>query len=151
MYQKVLVPLDGSELAECALNHVKAMVKDGLAGETVLLNIIRVDAPWSELYGQHFDLNALREAYFAAARKYLDGVAERLGAEGIRAKTEVVEANRPASAITDYAKEKGMDLIAIATHGYTGMKKLMMGSVAQGILHESHVPVLLIRPETCRV
>ena len=58
MYQKVLVPLDGSELAECALNHVKAMVKDGLAGETVLLNIIRVDAPWSELYGQNFDLNA---------------------------------------------------------------------------------------------
>jgi nucleotide-binding universal stress UspA family protein len=42
-----------------------------------------------------------------------------------------------------------MDLIVIASHGYTGLKKLMFGSVALGILHDAHVPVLLIRPESC--
>ena len=47
-------------------------------------------------------------------------------------------------------RDNGIDLIIIATHGYTGMKKLMFGSVALEVLHSSHVPVLLIRPESCR-
>ena len=44
-----------------------------------------------------------------------------------------------------------MDAIIIATHGYTGMKRLLLGSVAFGVLHQSPVPVLLIRPESCRL
>ena len=150
MYRKILVPLDGSKLAECTLDHVKMMVKEGFAGEVTLLNIVRIDLPWVELYGKHFDINAVREAYFASARKYLAGVESRLGAEGIRVKTEVIEANRIAAAITDYTRENGMDAIVIATHGYTGVKRLMLGSVALSVLHESPVPVLLIRPEALR-
>jgi nucleotide-binding universal stress UspA family protein len=150
MYKKVLVPLDGSPLAECALNHVKALVKEGSAGEVTLFNVVKVDAPWAELYGKNFDINAMREALFASARKYLADVEARLGAEGIKVKTEALEANRPAHAITDYARTKGIDMIVIATHGYTGMKRLMLGSVALSVLHDSHVPVLLIRPESCR-
>lgn len=149
MYRKLLVPLDGSKLAECALTHVKTMVKEGLAGEATLLNVVHIDAPYSELYGKHFDINGMRKAYLAAARKYLADVEARLGAEGIRVKTEVVEQDRPAPAITDYATKNGIDLIVIATHGYTGLKKLMLGSVALSILHHSHTPVLLIRPEAC--
>jgi nucleotide-binding universal stress UspA family protein len=84
------------------------------------------------------------------ARKYLAEVEAQLGTEGIRVKTEVVEHNRPAPAITDYARKNGIELIVIATHGYTGLKKLMLGSVALSILHDSHTPVLLIRPEACR-
>lgn len=45
---------------------------------------------------------------------------------------------------------EGMDMIIIGTHGYTGLKKLMLGRVAFGVLHQSHIPVLLIRPESCR-
>jgi len=78
-------------------------------------------------------------------------IESRLVSDGIKVKTESLEGNRPADTITDYAKEKSMDLIIIGTHGYTGLKKLMMGSVAFGILHQSHVPVLLIRPESCRI
>jgi nucleotide-binding universal stress UspA family protein len=151
MYNKVLVPLDGSNLAECALSHVKTMVKEGFAGEVTLLNVVRIDAPYSELYGKHFDMNGMKKAYFAAARKYLTDVEARLGTEGIKVKTEVVEHNRPAPAITDYAMKNGIDLIVIATHGYTGLKKLMLGSVALSILHDSPTPVLLIRPEACRL
>ena len=150
MYHKVLVPLDGSKLAECALTHVKRMVKEGFAGEVTLLNVVRIDAPYSELYGKHFDMNGMRKAYFNAARKYLGDVEARLGTEGIRVKTELVEHNRPAPAITDYATKNGIDLIVIATHGYTGLKKLMLGSVALSILHHSRTPVLLIRPEASR-
>ena len=150
MYKKVLVPLDGSPLAECALDHVKTLVKEGSAGEITLFNVVKVDAPWAEMYGQHFDINVMREALFASARKYLAGVEADLGAEGIKAKTATLEANRPAQAITDYARKNGIDMIVIATHGYTGMKRLMLGSVALSVLHDSQVPVLLIRPESCR-
>lgn len=150
MYQKVLVPLDGSELAECALNHVKVMVNGGLAEEVTLLNVVNIDIPWAELYGKNFNINAMRESLFASARKYLAGVESRLSAEGIKVKTEAIEANKPAGAITEYAQKNGIAMIVIATHGYTGMKKLMLGSVALSVLHDSHVPVLLIRPEACR-
>ena len=151
MYQKILVPLDGSELAECTLNHVKMIVKEGFAREATLLNIVRIDLPWAELYGTNFNRDAVREAYFASARKYLADVESRLGAEGIKVKTEVLEADRTGAAITDYARDKGMDAIVIATHGYTGLKRLMLGSVAMSVLHDSSVPVILIRPEACRV
>jgi nucleotide-binding universal stress UspA family protein len=150
MYHKVLVPLDGSKLAECALTHVKMMVQKGFAREVTLVSVVHVDAPYSELYGAHFDINKMKKAYFDAAKKYLADVEARLSAEGIRVKTEVVEHNRAAPAITDYALKNGIDLIVIATHGYTGLKKLMLGSVALSILHDSHAPVLLVRPETCR-
>ena len=151
MYPKILVPLDGSELAECALIHVKTMLQEGFAREAILLNVVHVDAPYSELYGAHFDISKIRKAYLEAAGKYLAGVQARLGTEGIQAKTEVVEHDRPGSAITDYAAKNGLDLIVIATHGYTGLKKLMLGSVALSILHHARTPVLLIRPEAIRL
>ena len=150
MYKKVLVPLDGSELAECALNHVKALVKEGSVKEVTLFTAVRVDTSWVELYGQNFNVKAMREALLGSAIKYLAGVKDRLADEGIKVKTEVLEADGAAQGITDYARKKGSDLIVIATHGYTGMKRLMLGSVAMSVLHDSHIPVLLIRPEACR-
>ena len=154
MYKKVLVPLDGSALSECTLSHVKNLFKDGSVGEVTLLNVVKVDLPWavlgSDQYPKGFDLNAIREPLFTASRKYLADIESRLGSEGIKVKTESLEGNRPADTITEYAQEKGMDMIIIGTHGYTGLKKLMLGSVALGVLHQSHIPVLLIRPESCR-
>jgi nucleotide-binding universal stress UspA family protein len=150
MYKKVLVPLDGSPLAECALDHIKSLLQDGFNGDVTLLNVVSVDIRWSELYGANFDVIKMREALFASARKYLDGIASQLGSEGVAVKTVVVESDRPADAITDYARNNGMDMIAIASHGYTGLKKLVFGSVADEVLHVSNVPVLLIRPEARR-
>ncbi len=155
MYKKVLVPLDGSSLGECTLSHVKNLFKDGSVGEVTLLNVVKVDLPWaqmaSEQHPKRFDIDTIREPLFIASRKYLSDVESRLASEGIKVKTESLEGNRPADTITMYAYEKGMDLIIIGTHGYTGLKKLMLGSVAFGVLHQSHIPVLLIRPESCRV
>ena len=104
----------------------------------------------AEEHPKPIDINAIRESLFIASRKYLADIESRLGSEGIKVKTESLEGNRPANTITEYAQEKGMDLIIIGTHGYTGLKKLMLGSVAFGVLHQSHIPVLLIRPESCR-
>jgi nucleotide-binding universal stress UspA family protein len=148
MFKKVLVPLDGSELAECALPYVKNMVREGSAGEVILLRVVNVDFKMGA--PRNFDYNALRENIFTECRKYLGDVKSRLASDGIQVQTDALEGNRPADVIGNYVRENDTDLIVIATHGYTGLKKLMLGSVALGVLHESHVPVLLIRPESCR-
>ena len=152
MYQKILVPLDGSDLAECTLSHVESLVKDGSVGEVTLLNIVKIDILWATMHEEiPVDLTETRKLLLAVSRKYLAKVASQLRSKGIKVKTESVEANRSADTITDYAKKNGMDLIVMATHGHTGFKKLLLGSVAFGVLHESHVSVFLIRPESCRM
>ena len=146
MYQKVLVPLDGSGLAECALPHVKEMVKEGHAGQVTVLNVIDLHP---SIFAEGVDANYIMKAQFDNAKKYLTDLKERLRAEGLEIKAEVLKGSA-AQAIAEYAQQNGMDLIVIATHGYSGMKRLMFGSVALRVLHDSHVPVLLIRPEACR-
>jgi nucleotide-binding universal stress UspA family protein len=148
MFRKVLIPLDGSELAECALPYVKNMIREGSVGEVTLLRAFNVDIRMGTL--AHIDINAIRENIFNESGEYLAEVKSRLASEGITVKTESLESSRPADVISDYAQKNGVDMIVIATHGYTGLKKLMLGSVALGVLHESRVPVLLIRPESCR-
>jgi nucleotide-binding universal stress UspA family protein len=151
MYKNFLVPLDGSELAECALNHVKKLIQGGGLQDVTLLNVVKVDIPLADEFQKPIDINSIREQVRIVSEKYLADTEARLAMEGIRVKTKVLEGNKPAHAITDYAKENGMDMIIMATHGYGGMKRLMLGSVALGVLHESHMPVLLIRPEACRI
>jgi nucleotide-binding universal stress UspA family protein len=152
MYQKILVPLDGSDLAECTLSHVVSLVKDGATAEVTLLNIVQFDIPWADMSDEKpFDINKTRKLLLATSKKYLAKMASHLRSKGIKVTTKALEANRPAYTIADYAQKNGMDVIVMATHGYTGFKKLLIGNVAFGVLHESHVPVLLIRPESCRL
>ena len=150
MYQKILVPLDGSQLAECALPHVIGMSKDGAVGEVILLSVVNVHIPGHSDFPTPININEIRDSLFMESRKYLDEAEHRLTAEDIKVTKVSLEGSRPADIISDYAQKNGIDMIVIATHGYTGLKKLMLGSVALGILHESHIPVLLIRPESCR-
>lgn len=151
MYRKILVPLDGSKLAECALDHVKKLAKEGTVGEVTLLNVVNLHIPGRGEYPGFADMQTIREYIFAEAKSYLKGVESRLKAEGIKVKPVSLESSRPADVISEYAQENGMELIIIATHGYTGLRKLMLGSVALGVLHDSRIPVLLIRPESCRM
>lgn len=143
MYEKVLVPLDGSELAECALPHAVNLVREGVSKEVILLSV--VDIPMTT---EKYDYSSLGMMMSTKAEKYLDDVQSRLESEGVKADTDVVEGTA-ASSIIEYANKKAVDLIVIASHGYTGINKLMFGSVALRVLHDSHVPVLLIRPPAC--
>jgi len=146
MFSKILVPLDGSELAESALPSVIHLAKGGYAGELILLNVVEPPPSW---LAENMDIFELKRMEFNRAQEYIRGVQSRLASEGIDAKADVTE-GRASQVIVEYATEKGVDLIVIATHGYTGMKKLMFGSVALRVLHDAHAPVLLIRPESCR-
>ncbi len=152
MYRKVLVPLDGSELAECALPYVVDLVKNGGVEEVTILNVYSAHIEFmpSEYNYGGLAYADLKERVMEYSRTYLDDVESRLSAEGIKVNTQSVESLRPAKIISEYVREMGIDLIIIATHGYTGFEKLMFGSVALQVLHNSTVPVLLIRPESCR-
>jgi len=152
MYKKVLVPLDGSELAECALSHVKNMLKDGFVEEATILNVFWAPVAFLGAGGsdsQYVDVNAIEDKIRFNSLKYLADVESRLASEGMKVKMESIEGNRVAEAIIDYVEKNDMDLIVLTTHGYTGLKKLMFGSVALEVLHSSHVPILLVRPEAC--
>lgn len=146
MYQKVLVPLDGSDLAECALPEVMKMARGGVVGEVILLNVI--DIPYFGI-AESLDMLKVRDALLIRAQEYLSGIQSQLDKEGLNVKDVVLE-GKTAQTIINYSKEHAVDLLVIATHGYTGMKQLMLGSIALKVLHGSHVPVLLIRPESCR-
>ncbi len=145
MFQKVLVPLDGSKLAECALPYVRNLAQGGFVGEIILLNVVEIPATWIE----GIDYVAIKDAGLRQSTKYLAELKAHLDATGLSVKAEILEGVTP-HVIVDYATKNGVDLIVIGTHGYTGMKKLMFGSVALRVLHDAHCPVLLIRPESCR-
>jgi len=141
MYGKVLIPLDGSELAECSLDHLRNLSKGDKIGETILLHVLD-PIIWC---GEGCDFVAVRNIQFRQAEKYIDKIKSRLGSEGIHARAEILESGIVASSIVDYAKENAVDLIIISSHGYTGTKRWLFGSVALRVLHDSSAPVLLIR------
>lgn len=148
MYKKILVPLDGSKLAECALPEVKKLVEGGLIGEVIILNVIETDLMGiPTTHTGIIDMKAINKDQSDKSQKYLEKIRSELSWEGIKVKKESLEGT-PAKTIVNYAEANDVDLIVIATHGYTGMKKMMFGSVALRVLHDSSVPVLLIRPES---
>jgi nucleotide-binding universal stress UspA family protein len=80
------------------------------------------------------------------AEAYLAGVRERLAGAGIESETAIESHFAPARAILNMAEDRGADLIAIATHGYTGVKRALLGSVTDKVLRGAQWPLLLVRP-----
>jgi nucleotide-binding universal stress UspA family protein len=146
MYEKVLLPLDGSKLAECVFPYVRGLATSGLIKEIVLLNIVEIPSAW---IAEGVDLMNVRNLRVGNAQKYLADVKTQVSFEGVNVEAEVMEGHT-ANLIAEYAEKNGVNLIIIATHGYTGMKRLMFGSVALRVLHDAHIPVLLIRPESSK-
>jgi nucleotide-binding universal stress UspA family protein len=137
MFKKILVPLDGSKLAEKILPQVKELVK--LSGAEVhLLKVVM-----SYEIDPKKDKEELKRLS-GEAQKYLDQVAARLKKSAIQA-LAVVGYGKDAVKICDYASEKKCNLIAMSTHGRSGLSRWALGSVADKVLQCSDVPVMLFR------
>jgi nucleotide-binding universal stress UspA family protein len=154
MYEKILAPLDGSELSECSLQHIKAVAIGCQVPEVIL---IRVTEPVSSLvysgYPEMIDgnlISRLEEQSRDQAKNYIEKIAVRLKREGINVKTTVVSGS-PADEILDYVKNNKIDLIIMSTHGKSGISRFAFGSVAEKVLRHSTVPVLVISAAGCRV
>lgn len=143
MYKKILVPLDGSELAECVLPHVKSVASGSDTGKVVLLRIVE---PLPAGTPPAVDFEVVQKAGVEEAEKYLARIQAKFSKEGLNVEVEVLT-GRPAETITAFAQREKADLIALATHGRSGISRWVFGSVADRLVRSSSVPILLIRPE----
>jgi len=150
MYKKILVPLDGSQLAECVLPHVESIAKTCGVQEVILLRVTQPFHQLCDLDGcvSRETVNSIDADNKAAAEKYLSQLTERSRYDGVSIKSEVMTGT-PGKSIVDYAAKNSIDLIAIATHGRSGISRWAWGSVADRILRSTCVPVLIVRAPGC--
>ena len=153
MYQKILVPLDGSKLAECALPYVEELAKGCGTEEVILVSVTervqgyRVFDDSTQLRGQRLIREAVGKKQ-EQAQRYLDRIAKAMKARGISVDTEVLLGD-PAEEIVGYAKHPGCDIIIISSHGRSGISRWAYGSVADKIFRASCVPILMVRAPGC--
>jgi nucleotide-binding universal stress UspA family protein len=144
MYKVILIPLDGSKRAERILPHVEELARGGEAK----LVFLRVVEPIPALVGPHgtvIDLNVV-EQLEEEATNYIYGVAGEFNERGFKAKA-CVEKGSVVGTIIGVAKREGADLVAMASHGRSGLARVFYGSVAAGVLHQVDRPLLVIRAE----
>ncbi|MGQ9479948.1 MAG: universal stress protein [Chloroflexus sp.] len=146
MYRHILVPLDGSTLAEQVLPHVHALA----ANEgTTKITLLRAVPP---IFTTSVDYSGILATTTEAitqmeqeALDYLQHIAKQFQSEGYEVHTEI-SALPPAEAIIEYAENHNVDLIVIATHGRSGLSRWVFGSVTQKVVQVNPTPVLVIRP-----
>lgn len=147
MYQRILIPIDGSDTAERALQEaIKLAHREArLRLVYVLEEIYLLDA---EGYA-YIDFTALQAAMRNTGERTLALALEQVKQAGLSAETALLEAKgeRIASVIENEARHWSADLIVIGTHGRSGLNRLLLGSVAEGLVRVATVPVLLVRAE----
>jgi nucleotide-binding universal stress UspA family protein len=146
MYDKIVVPLDGSELAEGVLPHVAEIVR-GRGGRVYLLTVAQsariTTSVLPDLLSPFDSTQEERQRVEQELTAYLKTVARRLEAQ-----VQVsVRFGRPADEILAFAGEVGADLIAMSAHGRSGISRWVLGSVADRVLHGAMCPVLIVRAE----
>lgn len=142
LLEHVLVPLDGSSLAERVLGSALEFLRLW-EGRCTLLRVIEA-SPAATLERP----NRLRplEQEQEAARAYLEKIAGRLREEGMGVQTRIVVAPHAAPAILEQAQTQRCDFIALATHGRGGLRRMLLGSVADKVIRGASTPVLVYRP-----
>ena len=142
MYNKILVPLDGSELAQKALVQAEQVARM-FGSEIILFEVV----PFMPIYGSPELVTPLivDEKQRESVERYLAKLAGELKEKGFKVSTMVKTGQQVALEIIDYAKERGVDLIAMCTHGRSGITRWVLGSVTLKVLTRAETPVLLIR------
>ena len=144
MYKHLLIATDGSEVAQKAVDQGFALAKALHAKATV----ITVTEPWEAVVAEAALIlppTDYEDRVAASAAKILDGVNEVAGRIGISCKSLHVKDRYPAEGIVETAKEKGCDLIVMASHGRRGFSRLILGSTANEVVTHSSIPVLVCR------
>ncbi len=148
MYRHILIPTDGSELAQKAVTHGLYLAKAVGAKVTALVvehtfNVYDVHESKMDLMPKEFA--AYTKRIKEHATKVLDGVAQAAKAAGVKCETVQMVHDQPYEAIIKTAKSKGCDLIVIASHGRGGISGLVLGSVTTKVLTHTKIPVLVCR------
>lgn len=144
MYKKILVPLDGSPLAEAVLPHAQALAQSEGA-ELVLLRVAADPGAEFAFSDPAIAQDMVRQLE-ADTSSYMADIQTKTQGMGLKTSTMVRE-GPIAETILDVAKEIHADMIAMSTHGRSGMRRWLMGSVADRVVNHSTIPVMLIRPQ----
>jgi nucleotide-binding universal stress UspA family protein len=142
MYKRVIIPLDGSPLAEAILPFILD-IAGPLDMEVVLVRVVP-PVPPQVVEGTRQVIVEDVEARLAEARAYLEPLAAALAAKGVRVQS-VARHGEPVREILAAAREVGADLIAMTTHGRSGLGRLLFGSVAEAVLRQADIPVFLLK------
>jgi len=144
MYKKILVPLDGSPRAEAILAHVEGLAAC-VEATVILLQIVEPHIVYTSPYDAYPELNqAEAQRREEQVKAYLAGWQEKLAAKGIDTHWRA-EYGPVVLTILDVAASEEVDLVAMASHGRSGLARVFYGSVAAGVLNRIDRPLLLIR------
>lgn len=139
-YDEILLASDGSEAAEAATDHALRLAENFDATLRVVY-VLDVGEPSPDLddTAEHPELRDKRE-------RALNHPAERAERAGVTATTDAVR-GPPSDALVTYAREEGLDLIVMGTHGRSGLDRVLVGSVAEHVVRNAPVPVVTVRPD----
>jgi nucleotide-binding universal stress UspA family protein len=130
MYQKILVPVDGSKLAECVIPHVEYIANGCKSKEVVFARVVEPAYPI--------------ETHKKEAEDYLRNLLNRVHFEASASRSEILMGTT-AENLIEYAEHNDVDLVIIATHGRSGIGRWVWGSIADRILRAGAVPVFMVR------
>jgi nucleotide-binding universal stress UspA family protein len=141
MYKRILVPLDGSKLAEQAIPHA-ATLAEQFGAEIVLLKVLG-PLPDPSMAGRGV-VRSAEAASAQLARDYLEVVAANLRDQAIPTQTGTIE-GKPYIEIVRFAENHEIDLIVMSTRGYSGLSRWLLGSVADRVVRGATIPLLLVQ------
>ena len=147
MFEKILVCLDGSSLAEQILLYATEEARH-FGSKLVLIEVTAPPSAVVEPLTGYYHATSLKKILRQVdeAETYLEQVAQSLKDEGLDAGYETMQGS-PGETIVRYAKENDIGLIALCTHGHSGLGRLVYGSVADYVLKKARLPILIIRPQ----
>lgn len=147
--RRILLPLDGSPFAEEALPLATGLVTE-LDAELVLVRAVPISP--SSIMAEPLPASVANdelERDLAAAQEYLEQLAARLGRAGVCVHRQA-RVGGAAAVVATVAREQGTDLTVMATHGRTGVRRALLGGVADAVLRRGDTPLLLVRPQALR-
>ena len=149
MYKKIVVPLDGSQVAECVIPHIEALAKCSM-GEIQLVTIVEpIDLPTrGKIALSDEDIKHTNTELQQEAHRYLKRVTQKLKRSGIVAHPMILN-GKTAESLIEYINDNDVDLVIMATHGRSGISKLFWGSIAEKVIRSGNAPILLVKAASC--
>ncbi|NNP76099.1 universal stress protein [Acinetobacter sp. Ac_3412] len=143
-YQKILVAIDDSEIAANVIREAAQLAK-ALNSEITVAEVMTLDPYLADAYVRMGQSNDLIERVRGYVQENLKKAEQKFEEHGLTVATQVLEGFSVHQEIIGAAQNLGADLIIMGSHGRTGFKQFVLGSVAQKVLAESHIPVLIVR------
>ncbi|AXQ23086.1 universal stress protein [Acinetobacter wuhouensis] len=143
-YQNILVPVDGSETSLSVVKHAADIAK-AFNSKITVVQVMTLDPYIAAEYLSNGQTNQLIERAREFIQDNINAAKEQFVAEGLQVETRLLEGESITHTLAQAVNDLKIDLVVLSSHGRTGLKKLIMGSVAQGLLTELQIPVLVVK------